>query len=98
MTNKLKKWLENGEHAEFGAKLIAESMQGNYQMKRKSVEIMLHPRLGTFAITEYGAVFFVPDNIERIAQLGDELYIYTHANWIFVYDLSNGELKSMHQE
>jgi len=98
MTDKLKKWLENSPNAEMGAKLIEESMEGNYQMKRKSVEIMLHPRFGTFAITEYGTIFFVPDNIERIAQLGDNLYIYTHANWVFVYDLSTGELKDIAQE
>ena len=98
MTDKLQKWLENGANAEMGAKLIAESMEGNYQMKRKGVEIMLHPRFGTFAITKYGTIFFVPNNIERIAQLGDDLYIYTHANWIFVYDLSTGELKDIAQE
>jgi hypothetical protein len=98
MTDKLKKWLENSPNAEMAEKLIAESMAGNYQVKRKSVEIMLHPRLGPFAITEYGTIFFVPSNIERIAQLGDNLYIYTHANWIFVYDLSTGELKDIAQE
>jgi hypothetical protein len=98
MTDKLQKWLENGANAEMGAKLIAESMEGNYQMQRKGVEIMLHPRFGPFAITKYGAIFFVPDSIERIAQLGDDLYIYTHANWIFVYDLSTGELKDITKE
>jgi len=98
MKGKLQKWLENSANAEMGAKLIDESMEGNYQMKRKSVEIMLHPRFGPFAITEYGAIFFVPDDIERIAQMGDDLYIYTHANWIFVYDLSTGELKDIAEE
>jgi len=98
MTDKLKKWLENSANAQMGAKLIAQSMGGNYLMQRKSVEIRLHPRFGPFAITEYGAIFFVPDNIERIAQLGDDLYIYTKANWIFVYDLSTGELKDIAEE
>jgi hypothetical protein len=98
MTDKLKKWLENGVNAEISAELIGESMNANYWLKTKNAQIMLHPQLGTFAVTKYGAIFFVPRNIERIAELGDELYIYTRNNFVFVYDMETGEMKDMTKE
>ena len=98
MTDKLKNWVENGENAVFGAKLIAESMRGNYQLKAKNAAIVFHPRFGHFAVTKYGAIFNVPPNIERISTLGDQLYAHTKANLVFVYDLQTGQLIEIAEE
>jgi hypothetical protein len=98
MTDKLKEWLENGENAAIGAKLIAESLEGNYLLKTKSAVIVFHPRFGHLAVTKYGALFNVPANIERISTLGDQLYAHTKAGLIFVYDLQTGQLIEIAEE
>jgi len=60
MTDKLKEWLENSVNAAIGAKLIAESMKGNYWLETKHAAIVFHPRFDHLAVTEYGALFNVP--------------------------------------
>ena len=98
MTDELKNWVENGEHAAIGAKLIAESMEGNCYLRTKNAAIVFHPRLGNLAVTKYGAIFNVPPNIEKISTLGELLYAYTKSNLVFVYELQTGQLIEIAQE
>jgi hypothetical protein len=97
---KVKNWLKNSEMDEKSIETFTSIMANAeiiYEEFAEDCVVLRHPKLGTWVVTKYGAVFCAPPDIESPFEYKDKITLFSNECTEFTFDMRTGKLIEVHQ-